>query len=420
MKSCARCTTAKCLMGIFFILALGPALAQQGAPLRQPTKPHQVSSEVCKSCHGKIYAQWKTSMHSQSTALQDPIFGAFYRSTVGSPTTEGVTSKTGQYPVCLNCHVPSAALDRKTDQSSEVAYGEGVNCLSCHTMTRYHGLAGPDGKLRYGVTTYDFSEVALQAPSGKSYTNNAFGSHGPAEEFHPFPMQGNTMLKTSAACMGCHDQRLNAKGTRLCATGKEYGKFSTFVACQSCHMPKVDGVADHSMLGGHGGGMAGQALVMKMDAEKAGDVLKASVHLHNQLPHSFPTGAPFRNFFLKVTAYDAKGEVVWKNFKNHPIEEDKKSMFFVVLGDEQNRPAPPPKATQVMQDTRMEPNEKRSIVYEIPAANVRTVRAEAFYSLAQPSHIGMLKKLKKEFPDIPAIKEGLLDPKPIGFAELKL
>lgn len=339
---------------------------------------------------------------------------------MGSPSQKGLKSKKGTYPVCLNCHAPSAALDRRTDLTARATYREGVNCVVCHTMTQYHGLEGPDGKLRYGITTYEFSDAALQAPSGKNYTTNPVGIAASAETFHPFPMRGNSMLKTSQACMGCHDQRVNFKGAPLCVTGKEYAKFGTFIACQSCHMPKVDGITDHSMAGGHGPGMIRQALVMSMDAERKDNTVKATVHLHNQLPHAFPTGAPFRNFYLKVTAHDESGAVVWQNFKAHPMKEDRKSMFLVVLGDEHNQPAPPPKATHVMDDTRMQPNEERSVVYEITAPNIQTVRAEAFYNLVLPSQIAMLSDMAKKTPDLPPITEGLLDPMPIAFAEARL
>jgi hypothetical protein len=123
--------------------ASGVGISQQ-----QPKNPHHVSGEICKNCHEKIYEQWKSSMHSQSTALKDPIHGAFYQYVMGSPSQEGLRSKKGQYPVCLNCHSPSAALDGKTDLTAMAAYGEGVNCVSCHLMVEYKGLEGPDGKLR--------------------------------------------------------------------------------------------------------------------------------------------------------------------------------------------------------------------------------------------------------------------------------
>lgn len=228
------------------------------------------------------------------------------------------------------------------------------------------------------------------------------------------------MLRTSSACMGCHDQRVNFKGAPLCVTGKEYAKYGTFIACQSCHMPKVDGVTDHSIAGGHGTDTVLDTLYMTLDAVREGDTLKATIFLHNQLPHSFPTGAPFRNFYLKVTALNAAGEEVWRNFAKHPMEEDPKSMFVVVLGDEHNQPAPPPQATQVLKDTRLEPNEKRTVEYEIPAKNVALVRVEALYNLVLPPQIGMLNKMAQEIPDLPAIEPGLFDPKRVAFAEIKL
>ena len=393
------------------------AWAQQVAQ-EMPDKPHQVSSAVCKTCHQRIYRQWERSMHGQSTALKDPIHGAFYRFVIGTPDQEGVRTKKGTYPVCLKCHAPAAAMDRKTDLTALSAYEEGVNCITCHTMREYKGLKGPDGKLRYGVDAYVFSDTALQAPSGRDYTIHPTGVK-PSRPFHPFPMQGNTLLRTSAACMGCHDQRVNFKGAPLCVTGKEYAKFGTFVPCQSCHMPKVGGLTDHSMAGGHGN-MVKAGLVMHATAERSGDRLLVSVRLHNQLPHAYPTGAPFRNFFLRVTGYDEAGNAVWRNFKKHPMKEDPKSMFVVVLGDENHKPVPPPKATQVLKDTRMQPNEQRIVEYEIPARNVRLVRVEALYNLVLPPQIRMLKKMSREVPDLPPIQEGLLDPKPVVFAELEI
>jgi hypothetical protein len=39
---------------------------------------HYVRPEACRECHEVIYEQWKRSMHTKSTALQDPIHAAFY------------------------------------------------------------------------------------------------------------------------------------------------------------------------------------------------------------------------------------------------------------------------------------------------------------------------------------------------------
>ncbi len=118
-----------------------------------------VTAEDCKECHGEIYQQWKQSMHANSTALKDPIHGAFYHKVIGDPTKEGVKNKKGKYPVCLQCHSPAAAKDGKTKLDAAPAYAEGVNCIACHTMTRYKGVDWTPLKL--GMQAYEYSEGAF-------------------------------------------------------------------------------------------------------------------------------------------------------------------------------------------------------------------------------------------------------------------
>ena len=108
---------------------------------------HQVSSETCKTCHKDIYKQWKGSMHANSTAFKDPIHGTFYRKVIGDPGKEGVKTKSGKYPVCLQCHAPNAAKDKKTKLDSAPAYAEGVNCVACHTLKKLVGVDATKGKL---------------------------------------------------------------------------------------------------------------------------------------------------------------------------------------------------------------------------------------------------------------------------------
>ena len=99
----------------------------------------EVSSEVCQNCHKEIYQQWKSSMHANSTALSDPIHGTFYKQVAGDPLQEGLKTKSGAYPVCLQCHVPNAALDKVTKIDAKVSYQEGVNCVACHTIKAFKG-----------------------------------------------------------------------------------------------------------------------------------------------------------------------------------------------------------------------------------------------------------------------------------------
>ncbi|MEA1049887.1 cytochrome c family protein [Lamprobacter modestohalophilus] len=393
------------------LLATAPTLADEAEPI------HHVSSEVCSNCHQEIYRQWKGSMHANSTALKDPIHGTFYEMVAGSPTEEGVLHKaSGKYPICLQCHAPNAALDKSTKLDAKVAYNEGVNCIACHTLKHYKGIKGEDGKMQLGIQAYELSDK-LQAPIGindgvnqlAAASDDPFGGAGlggsGSQKPNPhlgepivfdgqiipaLPMEANPrLIKSSDSCMGCHDQRDNPHGVPLCQTGNEYRDSQSEVNCLACHMPIANGIANHSMGGGHDPAMVRRALIFDINAEPNGDTLKTTVYMKNQLPHAMPTGAPFRNLFIKLTAYNDQGEVVWQNAEGHPAKSDPQAYLSYVITDDEGMPAPPPVATKVGDDTRLRPHEERELVYEIPAEGVALVRGEVFYNLLWP---GLVKK----------------------------
>jgi hypothetical protein len=386
------------IYGTLLSLWLLPLYANPDSPRVsiEATAPHEVSAEVCGSCHKEIYAEWKGSMHAQSTALNDPIHGAFYRKVVGDPREEGVSVK-GKYPVCLRCHAPNAAMQKKTRLDATPAFNEGVNCVFCHTISAYKGTEKPDGKLQLGQAAYAVSTTTLHSPSGKNYSTAPKPENSTAitEDFHPFPMTGgkSALYKSSEVCMGCHDRRNNFHGVPLCATGTEIADSKSFAACQSCHMGTVNGHADHSMMGGHDGNMVRRAVIMNMQTTLQDGQHLTTISMINKLPHKFPTGAPFRNAYLKVTAYDSSGNVLWQNFKTHPIKEDPKAVLLYKLGDEAGNPAMPPKATQVLDDSRLVPNQERLIEYKIPAEKVAVIRAELLYHLLLPKLVTQLDKV---------------------------
>jgi hypothetical protein len=383
---------------------------------------HHVSSETCKLCHKEIYKQWKGSMHAQSNALTDPIHGTFYKNVVGDPTQEGVKMKNGKYPICLNCHAPNAARDGKTKLDAMPAYHEGVNCVACHTLSNFKGVKTADGKLRLGIKAYELKD-SIQAPAGsgsaldkmKAAGDDLFGGAlaGDGEQ-KPNPHKGEPVeldgkmipalsmeqngqqMKTSDACMGCHDQRPNGNGVPLCATGDEFAASGSKVDCLACHMPIANGMADHGMGGGHDPAMLKRALLMTLSAKAEGEQIKAAVSLENKLPHNLPTGAPFRNMYLKLTAYNASGEVVWENSKGHPAKGDPQAYLWNMLQDDEGKPASPVTATKLGPDSRLKPFETRVLNYDIPAKGVALVRAEMFYNLLWPGLVEKFKQLPAE------------------------
>jgi hypothetical protein len=405
------------LWGVLMFLAL------TGVAAGEAEKIHQISAELCKTCHQEVYRQWSGSMHAKSTALSDPIHGAFYQTEVGDPTQEGqIHKKSGKFPVCLQCHAPNAARDKTTKLDANPAYSEGVNCVACHTLTNYKGIRGEDGKLRLGLQSYELSEK-LQAPQGfnrglqqLTASGDLFGGAaasggdskkpnphlGEAVEFEgkkipALPMEGNpTQMKTNNACMGCHDQRDNPHGVPLCLTGSEYNMSKSDVNCLACHMPIAEGVADHSMGGGHNPGMLKRSVVFDLTTQRDGDNIKAKVLLKNQQPHSLPTGAPFRNIYLKLSAYNDKGEILWENAAGHPAESDPQAYLVYVMADDAGKPAPPPEATKLGKDTRLKPHEERTLEYQIPAKGVVLVRGELYYNLMWPQLAKRFEQLPEE------------------------
>ena len=400
---------------VTLLCALSASFALASEPI------HQVSAEVCKNCHQEIYKQWSGSMHAQSSAMQDPIHAAFYQSEVGSPTEEGQVAKANKkYPVCLGCHAPNAARDKTTKLDAKPAYSEGVNCVACHTLANYQGINDEGGKLRLGISAYDLSDK-IQAPTGLNLGlrklaagDDPFGGAGAGGDQKPnphlgepvefegqkipgLPMEGNPkLMRSNDACMGCHDKRNNPHGVALCGTGDEYAQSRTQVNCISCHMPLAGGMADHSLGGGHDQAMLERSVLFDLSVTPKGDKLAVDASLTNQQPHVLPTGAPFRNMYLKVTAYDAKGEVVWQSTKGHPSEDDPQAYMFLTLVNDEGKPVPPPEAKKAGADSRLKPHETRVLSYEIPAKGVVLVRGELYYNLLWPSLVKKFTQLPEE------------------------
>lgn len=399
--------------------------------IAEDTPIHHVSSDTCKQCHKEIYKQWKGSMHAQSTAMKDPIHGTFYGMVMGDPKEEGVKSKKGKFPVCLQCHAPNAAKDKTTKLDAKPAYSEGVNCVACHTLSKFKGTTGKNGKPALGLKAYETSDT-LQGPQGFktqfAVEDDMFGGAPSEGDQKPnphlgkaveldgkaipsMPMEGNaSLMKTNDACMGCHDKRANSNKVALCQTGDEYVEGKSDVACTACHMPIAGGIADHGMGGGHDPGMMKRAVVFSIDSEADGDNLKTTVTMENKQPHSLPTGAPFRNIFLKVTAFDAAGKVLWENAKGHPGKEDPQAYLKYELHDDTGAHTSPPMATKLGPDTRLKAFEKRELSYSIPAKGVAVIRGELFYNLLWP---GLVKKFTK-------LPKDLVAPMPIALAEVKI
>ncbi|MBF0154670.1 MAG: cytochrome c family protein [Magnetococcales bacterium] len=407
------------LMSGLWLIAVAAWASDVPAESSRPPLNH-VPSSNCGECHAEIFQQWQNSMHAKSTALTDPIHGAVYRMEAGDPSQEGVLHKaTNAFPVCLQCHAPIAARDKTTKLDAKPMYSEGVNCVACHTMTSFKGVHGEGGKLQLGAAAYEYSANHLQGPEGAFNGKQPVPAPGGGKEpkVNSFPHQANAALyKSSDVCLGCHQVMMNPQKVPVCQIGdqllsKEGPKAVPVPTCQSCHMPVVNGFSNHEIAGGHNAERVRKSVVLALVAKPQGGKVHATVTLRNTLLHTMPSSAPFRNVVLKVTARNAKGEVVWSNFKEAPDKEDPQALMILKLVNNEGQPVMPPQATKVGGDTRLKPGEKRVLDYSIPAGDVKTVRAELFYNLITRP---MMEKMGDKLP------EELKTPALIGRADVNL
>ncbi|MBF0614961.1 MAG: cytochrome c family protein [Magnetococcales bacterium] len=391
-------------LGWMGMLMISGTLWASDTPPAESERPplKHVPSANCGECHQEIYAQWQGSMHAKSTALTDPIHGAVYRMEAGDPSEEGVTHKvTGTFPVCLQCHAPIAARDKTTKLDAKPMYSEGVNCVACHTMTAFKGVLNEEGKPQLGAGAYEYSKDSLIGPEGAFNGKQPVVAPGGGKEpkVNAFPHRAKSELfKSSDICLGCHQLMVNPQKVPVCTIGdqllgkevvetKVKGKVvkesREVVAptCQSCHMPVLNGFASHEILGGHDPEKVRKSIALNVGAKESGGKVEATVILKNTLLHTMPSSAPFRNLVLKVTALNDKGEVIWSNFKENPDKEDPQAFMILKLLNNDNQPVMPPQATKLGPDSRLKPGERRVLNYAIPAAGVKTVRAELFYNL---------------------------------------
>ncbi len=267
--------------------------------------PHQkvpegltsLRAESCGSCHKEIYAEWKTSIHSQ--AYRDPFFHAYW-------------TKDKHTWVCLNCHSPlenqqptlikeiprervEKALQEPNPHFDSDFQTEGVTCAACH--------------VRDGVILGPFDDAAA-----------------------PHPTKFDPSFRTTQLCYRCHSvvagpaQFYNGGP---CGTYPEYEsgywmKERGFI-CQSCHMPEIerpvatDGPIrkgrQHLWRGGHDPEMVKRAIGIKVVAEpaepKPGDTVQVTLTLINAgAGHKLPTGDPDRHFTVEFAVEDQTQQIL--------------------------------------------------------------------------------------------------------------
>lgn len=355
-----------------------PAYAQQ---LPTNTSTLFSGSGNCQLCHtsnGSIMnqngedispiTQWRSTMMGNSS--KDPLWRAVVSEEVASYPALQTLIETR----CTRCHAPLGNAEAVHGGASDYSIAElqadplandGVSCTLCHQV-QASNLTTPDS----WSGGYEITEAAtIYGP----YTNPLTG---------PMMMQTGYLpaygaqVGESELCATCHTlftPTVNDEGEII----GEFAEQTPYLewlnsdypaqeqSCQSCHMPTSENGHDiattppwdntvrspffqHEFVGGNvlmprllaelgaqvgatatadqflatetrAHEMLASGIELELSVENEGEGQVARITLRNQAGHKFPTGIPFRQMWLQVTAWDAEENVL---FESGRLNED--------------------------------------------------------------------------------------------------
>lgn len=327
---------------------------QAGRALPQVNPDGWTSSAVCGECHQAIHAVWRQSLHANSWS--NGVFQAGFRRSSESYGEE-------KSRLCLSCHAPTVRHGGDYAVKESITK-EGITCDFCHSVHAVE-LADPADPVRFAI--------------GKTKYGPLRHAQSPAHQ-----IVHSDLFKRSEFCATCHEYK-NTYGVTVLGTFSEW-KSSSYAElgkqCQDCHMPLVQGrtvaldvksdssgkVNLHNISGSHDIERVRKAVTLDVVGyEWVSDKVWVFLKVANAgSGHGFPTGLPMHRAVLEVKLLKA-GEVIGQ--REIPFE--------IVMIDESGRTLRREyevfvSAAKVRSDTRLKPNEVRSI--EIPFRDIKASR----------------------------------------------
>ena len=328
----------------------------------------QSDTASCNKCHPTIAQEFQSSMHKKSSIYEDKVHAAVW--------DKHPAKAKGNYN-CAECHTPNAT-------SKETSH-EGITCISCHTIksvtkhaARNKNVYSQDKHTLYSAEAGRESEVVKYKKTTTWWGNKT--STGSA--YHDIDYT-NKAYYDGEMCMGCHSHKQNSKQFDVCRTDEPTAK-NTKENCITCHMPKIPGTATTVRLSEKHAyhGFAGARVEPRMLAKYVGlsldkQATSFNITVDNQAPHDLMSH-PLRVVQLKATL----------------VRDDKytalKTHSFVRVIGHQGKPTMPWLATEVVKNSMIKADEKRSVSFEQQLQSGDRVEVVLGFYVVNPK---VLKKL---------------------------
>lgn len=319
--------------------------------------------QTCKKCHPQIVDEFETSMHKNSTYLNDEIHKAVW---------EKHPLKADNNYTCAACHAPNTKNEQEVQN--------GITCTTCHTIQNIEehtvinkNIYGSDKKTFYSAEAGREKEKVVYKTESSMFglSKKTVGS-----PYHNLDYT-NEIFYDGKVCMGCHSHRQNSHGFELCKTDKESAGDKK-QNCITCHMPKVDGSAttireskQHAFHGFAGSAKHPEMLAKYIELDFVNKSEGFDITISNNSPHNLLTH-PLRVAQLKVNLI--------KNGKSTTLQT---TDFLKVIGVD-GKPAMPWLAKEVLVDTMIKANEKRVLNHTTPLKAGDEIEVVLGYYLVNP------------------------------------
>ena len=328
-------------------------------------------SEDCKACHTKIYDEFYSSMHANSTPQKDPIHKSVW-------DKHPQNLKQERYG-CGKCHTPGANnLDKMLTKGQKAipladndTHQQGISCAYCHRIK--------------SIELHKKSNTNIMTNTEKNYFGTLMESM--ESPFHGIVSEGNEHMKNGNVCIGCHSHKMNKHGLNVCSTNID--NEMNGANCVSCHMPKVRGsvsilneTSKHAFHGFAGAHYHSEMLGKYVDISILREIKSFKINIDNRTSHALLLH-PLRLAVLKVT--------LTRDTKITKLKDE----FFVRVIGANGKPAMPWAAKKDLKNSMIKANEKRTIKYNFSIQKGDKVDVVLGWFLVNPKALKTLN-LKSE------------------------